>query len=118
MEESSSSPRGRAPQPRDLTPEERAELRTGRAIRNLLNVEGWHVYRKILEAHLLAKRNELEAPAETSSDGIAQVLRFEAVKGSIIGLRLALAIPEGILSGDKMLRQTLGLAATEDDDDQ
>lgn len=94
---------------RDLTKEERAELRTARVIRALIASDGWKVYRTILEAHLQGKRNEFESPAETSMDGIAQVLRSESAKGAIMGLRLALSIPEGILGNDKILRGKLGL---------
>jgi len=103
--------------PRDLSTEEKAELRTGRTIKHWINTDGWKVYRAILEAHLATKRAELEQPAEISADGLAQALRFEAVKGAIMGLRLALAIPDGIINNDRILRQSLGLAAGAEDDD-
>lgn len=100
--------------PREFTAEEKAELRTGTAIRNLLMTDGWKVYSRILEQHLQGKRNEWEQPAETSLDGISQVLRAESAKGAIIALRLALSIPESVLSNDKVLRQKLGLASSGD----
>jgi hypothetical protein len=101
---------------RELTADEKAELRTARAFRAMMRTEGWTVYKKILEMHVQGKRNEFEQPAESSLDGIAQVLRSESAKGAIMGLRLALSIPEGILSNDKLLRQNVGLAEGEEDE--
>ena len=102
--------------PREFSKEEKAELRTGTAIRNMLNTDGWKVYSKILEMHLNGKRNEWEAPAEAKLDGIAQVLRSESAKGAIMGLRLALSIPGSILDNDKILRKSLGLASSGDEE--
>jgi hypothetical protein len=100
---------------RDLTREERAELKTARVIRAMIASDGWMVYKKILESHLQAKRNEFEQPAEIIQDGISQVLRSESAKGAIMGLRLALSIPEGILGNEKILRGHLGLAPEEEE---
>jgi hypothetical protein len=80
-------------------------------------MEGWKVYKSILELHLQGKRNEYEVPAESSLDGIAQVLRAESAKGAIMGLRLALSIPDGILQSDKILRERLGLPLQGDEDE-
>ena len=102
--------------PRDLTRDQKAELKAARVIREMLNTDGWKVYKTILETHLLGKRNEFEQPAEAVLDGIAQILRSESAKGAILGLRLALAIPEGILANEKILRGQLGLTAGEDDE--
>jgi len=104
-------------QPRTLTTEEKAELRTGTVIKNWINTDGWKIYRAILESHLSTKRMELESPAEVHLDGLAQALRFESAKGAIMGLRLALSIPDGIINNDKMLRQSLGLLASGEEDD-
>jgi hypothetical protein len=82
----------------------------------MMNTEGWRVYSQILLVHLQGKRNEFEQPAEASQDGIAQVLRSESAKGAIMGLRLALSIPESILASDKILRGRLGLAIGEDEE--
>ena len=101
--------------PRELTADERAELRTARLMRSWVQGEGWKVYKAILEAHLQGKRNEFEQPAETSSDGIAQILRSESAKGAIMGLRLALSVPDGILSNEKILRGQLGLAPEDEE---
>jgi hypothetical protein len=106
------------PKVREFSKEERAELRTGKAIRLLLNTEGWKIFKAVLEAHLQGKRNEYENPVETSLDGIAQVLRAESAKGAIMGLRLALTITEGILQSDKILRERLGLPAGGEDEDE
>jgi len=103
--------------PRELTAEEKAELRTGTAMRDLVRSDGWKVYAKILEMHLQGKRNEFEEPAETKLDGIAQILRSESAKGAIMGLRLALSIPGSILESDQALRRSLGLAASGDIDE-
>ena len=99
---------------RDLSKEERAEIRTADVIRGMLATEGWKVYKKILETHLQGKRNEFEAPSERELDGIAQILRSESAKGAIMGLRLALSIPEGILANEQILRQKLGLGPEEE----
>jgi hypothetical protein len=107
-----------APQaaPRELTAEEKAELRTGTAMRDLTRTDGWKVYSKILEMHLQGKRNEWEVPAESKLDGIAQILRAESAKGAIMALRLALGIPQSILDNDKILRKSLGLATSGDEE--
>jgi hypothetical protein len=80
------------------------------------------VYRAILQHHVDLKRQELEQPVETNLDGFAQALRAEGAKGAIMGLRLAISIPDGIINNDKMLRQglrQLGVLpeAQEEDDD-
>jgi len=100
---------------RDLTRDQRAELRTARVIREMLNTDGWKVYKTILETHLQGKRNEFEVPAEKELDGIAQVLRSESAKGAIMGLRLALSIPESILVNEKILRGQIGLTSEEEE---
>lgn len=100
---------------RDLTREERAELKTAQVIRLMMNTDGWKVYKQILETHLQGKRNEFEIPAEPQLDGIAQVLRSESAKGAIMGLRLALSIPESILTNEKILRGQLGLAPEDEE---
>lgn len=97
------------PLARDLTREERAELKTARVIRALIASDGWKVYKTILETHLQGKRNEFEQPAEKPLDGISQILYSESAKGAIMGLRLALTIPDGILANEKILRTQLGL---------
>lgn len=101
---------------RELTADEKAELRTGTAIRNLIATDGWRVYSRILEVHLQGKRNEWEVPAETKLDGISQVLKAESAKGAIMALRLALGIPQSILDNDKVLRKSLGLASSGDEE--
>ena len=115
--EQQEKPERAAARVRELTAEEKAELRTGTAIRNLIRTDGWKVYARILEMHLQGKRNEWEQPSEARLDGIAQVLKGESAKGAIMALRLALSIPESILANDKVLRKTLGLA-TEGEDDE
>jgi hypothetical protein len=84
----------------------------------MTNLDGWKIYKKVLETHLQGKRNEYEVPAEKDLDWIAQVLRAESAKGAIMGLRLALSIPEGILQSDKILREQVGLPASGEDEDE
>lgn len=84
-------------------------------MRAFMQSDGWKVYKAILEAHIQIKRNEFEQPAETMRDGISQVLRSESAKGAIMGLRLALSIPDGILSNDKILRGQLGLTPEDEE---
>jgi hypothetical protein len=83
----------------------------------MMNTDGWKVYSKILQTHLQGKRNEYEVPVENTSDGIAQVLRAESAKGAIMGLRLALSIPDGILNNDKILREQVGLPPSGEDEE-
>lgn len=115
-QEQTSKPEPGAGPGRELTKDEKAELKTGTAMRELLMTDGWKVYAKVLEIHLQGKRNEWEVPAETKLDGIAQVLRAESAKGAIMALRLALGIPESILANDKVLRKRLGLATSGDEE--
>lgn len=103
--------------PRELTKDEKRVLRTGRVIREMMNTPGWKIYFEVLSYHLTAKRNEHEAPAEVSLDGIAQVLRSESAKGAIMGLRFAIELPQGMLTDADNLRVQLGEPPTAGEDE-
>lgn len=101
---------------KELSDEQKRVFRSARVITEMMNTPGWVLYQKALELHLQMKRNEYEAPAETGFDGIAQVLRSESAKGAIMGIRLALDLPQGIINQGKILSRELGVTPTAGED--
>ena len=104
---------------RELSKEQKAVFRTERAAKDLLATPGWQFYEKVLREQLEMKRREYERPAELEPgmDGVSQILRAESAKGAIMGLRLALDIPQGMLVAGHNLRVSLGLESTAGEDE-
>lgn len=92
----------------DLTKDQQAEIRGGEALGELIKMPQWAFFQKILEAHLEQNRRALEGPPpDPSKDGFAQAMRNEHLKGTIIGLRLALSLPSVTMDAAKALRMQL-----------
>lgn len=96
------------------------DLKVAEHMRDLINTPGWKVFEKILQGHIDAKMKELLMPlhpiytvgangtsVSALSDGVAHVLVGESAKGAIMGLRLALTLPSGIVSGAEEIRKRL-----------
>lgn len=98
----------------DLTKEQQSEIKTGAAMEAISNLEGWTFYRVVLEKHLEMKRNESEQGPIPGEDGQGYGLRMERVKGTIIGIRLALGLPSIMIETAKSLRKQLLGAESED----
>lgn len=107
--------------PKAPSKEDIQDLKVAEHMRDLVASPGWKVYEQLLQNHLETKRRELEMPLHPIyainaasgipepqlADGIAHVLVGEAAKGAIIGLRLALGLPSGIIAGADEIRKRL-----------
>ena len=105
------------PEAHELNKEDKLTLRTGRAAKDFLASDFGKFFQGVLEKHIAQKRLEFELPAEPGVDGISQILRAEANKGAIIGLRLALSLIPGMVSAAESLRTTKGLPPSSGDDE-
>lgn len=103
---------------RELTIEQKQTLRTARVVKEMMATPGWQLYQKVLEHHLTLKRNEFEQPANTTLDGIGQVLRAESAKGAIMGIRLALELAPSMIVAGHNLQVTLGDSASTAGEDE
>lgn len=106
--------------PKAPSKEDIQDLKVAEHMRDLIATPGWKVYEQLLQGHLEAKIKELCMPlhpiyviasdgsaSPSQGDGIAHVLVGEAAKGAIMGLRLALSLPSGIVAGAEQIRQRL-----------
>lgn len=99
----------------DLKKEDQAEIKTGQAMSDMMNLDGWKFYQHILKLQLEAKRGEVEiATPHSGEDGQSYMLRMERAKGTIIGLRLALEQPSIMIATAKELRKRLLGAESEE----
>jgi len=100
--------------PREPSKEDLEDLKVGRALEEMLVTEGWKIYEKLLTKHLVEKRDAALSPLSPRvqpdgslffPDGVTHVLLGEAAKGAIIGIRLALELPRGIVAQTQDLRK-------------
>lgn len=96
--------------------EDKLTHRTGLEARRFMESEFGKFFLAVLQSHVDMKRQEYEQPAEPGVDGISQVLRAEANKGAIIGLRLALSLLPGMVSAADALRAAKGLPPSGEDE--
>lgn len=102
---------------RTPTKEDIEDLKLSEQMRDLIATPSWKVYEKILQTHIDMKTRELLLPLHpvvnqmtgevVVADGISHVLVGEAAKGAILGLRLALTLPSGIVAGAEEIRRKL-----------
>lgn len=104
--------------PLELSREDKLTLRTGKAAKDFLESEFGRFVQSVFESHIATKRNEFEAPAEVGIDGISQILRAEANKGAIIGLRLALSIIPGMVVAADEVRKRNGISTSTAGEDE
>lgn len=98
--------------------QEQEDLRVGRILETGIKGEFWRLYEKLLLAHIEGKTQELlQTEALPGEDGVQTLLRSERNKGAILGLRLALTLPSGIVQGQTIpLRKKLfGHSAIDED---
>lgn len=88
---------------KSVSEEKKIDLRIYRDISDMLLLPGWKHYQRILEKHIQdqTKRALMPAVLNPEVDGMSQVLCGESAKGAIIGLRLALSLPSGIIEQHK-----------------
>lgn len=83
----------------DLGSDEREIVRQGRLFRDLLESPGWKEYEKLIGSHIESRQRQLSAPILVQDekyqmmDAGTKLAIHESLKGAIIALRLALAIP-------------------------
>jgi len=103
----------------DLAEDERQIVRQGRLFRELLESPGWKEYEKLIASHIASRQRELDAPILVKDekfqmmDAGTKLAIGESVKGAIIALRLALAIPAATVEQAKEIARAGGA----DDDD-
>ena len=103
------------PQP-EFSKNDLAILKTGRAAKAFLEGDFGKYFMGLLREALERKRLEYEQPASSGVDGVSQVLRAESAKGAIMGLRLALEIPAGMVTEMEALRSAKGLGTAGEDE--
>jgi len=84
-----------------LLPDEKHILQLADKLRPLTALEGWKIYLSILDGHISSKTALALRPAES----IEGVVRSEADKGAIMGLRLARGIVGSILEDAESIRK-------------
>lgn len=93
----------------DLKKDEQAVIKTGEAMLNMQHLDAWKFYAKILESMLDYKRREGEGEPLAGEDGQRYALRMERIKGTIIGIRLALEQPGIMIAvGNETRKRLLG----------
>jgi len=102
--------------PREPSKEDLEDLKVGRLLEEMLASDGWKIYEKLLMKHFTEKRDQALAPIAPRiqqdgsvmfPDGVTHVLLGEAAKGAIIGIRLALELPRGIIAQMQSLRSEI-----------
>jgi hypothetical protein len=90
------------------------DLKVAAQIKDMIHTEGWKQYKKLLEAKLREKTDLAFLPvnAQLEVDGITQVLVGESAKGAIMGLRLALELPDLIVLGAERARQQFKISSS------
>lgn len=74
-----------------MTKDETELLRQARVMRELLRLEGWKEYVKVLDLQIAARERLIAVPLSEMEGGSFEdkALRLELIKGALIGLRLA-----------------------------
>lgn len=93
---------------RPLDPQEKEDVKVGRAIQAMMRTEGWTHYERLLKYHVEQKKRDVLLPFDLKQDGKAKegvlfgawdaLLAGEAHKGAIMGLTLALGLPASIIA--------------------
>lgn len=106
------------PKAKALNKNDLAILKTGRAAKAFVESEFGKFYFELLRKSLEEKRLEYEKPVEVASelDGVSQVLRAESAKGAIMGIRLALEIPNGMITSMEAVRREKSLGPSGEDE--
>jgi hypothetical protein len=89
---------------RALNAEEINSLKLAREMEDLLRTPGWKAYAKLLEHHVHQKLQQSSAVCKNLDEAIEQ----NSHKGAVLGLRLALDLPKGIIAVAEQIKSTLG----------
>lgn len=93
----------------DLAKDDRAKITTGEAMANMQNLDAWKFIAKVWEKQLADLRNLAEGSPMDGEDGIKYALRMERIKGTIVGIRLALEQPGIMIAiGTETRKRLLG----------
>jgi len=92
-----------------LSQDEVTILKQARLIKEMTETQGWQEFKKILEAQIAMRTSILMSPFHSLPDGsgyqgmdlAAKAAALESVKGAVIGLRLALSLPDSIIESSK-----------------
>ena|SRR6266404_4022814 len=103
-----------------------ADIKVGRALQAMMATEGWQHYTRLLKLKIdeqgmailqpFTVKQDMKAQASVLYSAMDHFITSESVKGAIMGLRLALSLPAGIISNmeDVLSRANAG----EDVEDQ
>jgi hypothetical protein len=84
-------------------------VKVGRAVRDMMQTEGWKYLHQILEHRLERERARLESPAALGGgggDGIRVAMEREAICGGIIMLKFVMQTPQTMVeTAESLLRQ-------------
>src|SRR5262245_20600745 len=91
------------------TQEEILILKQARLLKEMVETQGWTEFKKILEAHIATRLSIISTPFHSLPDNsgyqgmdlAAKAAAVESVKGAVIGLRLALTLPESTIEAAK-----------------
>ena len=102
-----------------MTEDEAQAVRVGRAIKLMMETQGWEFFVKIIEARLETERKRLEAPAVVDGfvgDAMARVMEKEAVCGGIMMLKYIMQMPgAAVESAQAIIRENRRRNGNEDD---
>lgn len=108
-----------------LSKEDIDDIRVGRALQAMMATEGWQHYTRLLNSKIADQTARILRPftIEQQEKATAQVLysavdhfvSSESVKGAIMGLRLAVSLPSGIISN---MEDLLSRASTRGEDEE
>lgn len=90
------------------TKEDAELMQAGRDVQDMLNSPGWKAYRKVLQFHYEAKIAEaLAITSQLETNPMARVLSRESANGAVLGLKLALELPQVIIKSGEETRAEL-----------
>lgn len=92
-----------------MTPDEITILKQARLIKEMTETPGWPEFKKILEAQIATRLGIISMPFHSlpensgyvGMDLAAKAAALESVKGAVIGLRLAITLPDSIIESSK-----------------
>lgn len=96
------------------SPEEVQILKQARVIKEMEATEGWRAFADVLKAQVETRLRIIERPLHDlpheqfpGMDLAAKAAAIESIKGAVIGLRLALSLPQSIIqSAAEIMRES------------
>lgn len=88
-----------------VSPEEVQILKQARLVKEMIETEGWKALCEVLRAQILTRELLIRRPLHDlpheqfpGMDLASKAAAVEAIKGAVIGLNLALSLPESIIN--------------------